>query len=168
VNPTTFTHQPEARRTMKLNQVLTTRTQRTHLERTIWRLDASLTPYFPFWTYPLDDRTLLATHSLTPFHHLFSSLSRLRQTTAAVLAPPFAPTSVRETFGLPDSRLPQYITIPPCLSMLKWTTGVVLVGGGMLGTPMFGQTAITRGQANTKWKSSMRFWDTVRAVSRIH
>jgi len=111
VNPTTFTHQPEARRTKKLNQVLTTRTRQTQFERIIWRLDASLTPYSPFWTYPLDDRTLLATHFLTPFHRLLlDSLSRLRQTTAAVLAPPFAPTCVRETISLSDPRIHHYNT----------------------------------------------------------
>ena len=119
MNPTTFTHQPEARRTKKLNQVLTTRTQRTNARSdalTPWRLsDAFLTPLIPFLNASAprfdNDRTLFATHFLTPFHHLLlDSLSRLRQTTAAVLAPPFAPPCVRETFGLSDSRLPHYFT----------------------------------------------------------
>ena len=55
-------------------------------------------------------------HFLTPFHHLFlDSLSHLWQTTAAVLAPPFAPTCVQEIFSLSDSQLPQYITALFCI-----------------------------------------------------
>ena len=43
MNPTTFTHQYEARRTTKFNQVLTTRTQQTH-DLTPWRLPDALFP----------------------------------------------------------------------------------------------------------------------------
>ena len=116
VNPTTFTHQPEARRTKKLNQVLTTRTRWTHLERTIWRLEASLTPYPPFWTYP-PCHSLPHPVSPSTFGLALTPTADDRCCTRAALR-----TNLRtRDFGLSDSQLPQYITLS-CrrLHQLRW------------------------------------------------
>jgi len=99
VNPTTFTQFLR----QELNKLTTNA-----------RTDAltPLTPYSPLIRSTIDP-SLLSHHFLTPFHHLLSdSLSRLRQTTAAVLALLFTPTcvTVQETISPSDSPRPQYIT----------------------------------------------------------